>query len=405
MTVQESRPRVASQRSPLYDRPPDSQTVHVWEPGEYLGRVQIEFEDSRGGGPWYQTVYRAAVRAFGAGSYEPRRGDGSARSRIDENVFAHPLPFSYLTLRITVAGRTFPVRRGATMMRSAKRNDVGPRDRWSSRVHSLVGDLTSRARATREKARESLVALGKPAVPSLIPLLSHRKPHVRWEAAKTLCDIADPIAATALVNALEDEDGDVRWLAAEGLIALGRDGLQPLLTALLERAQSGWSCEGDTTSATPWSGRKGLLRFSVPCWQPSNRSSRRSECRWLLIPHYRNCERCRENTQVRPSQGITPIEPRLRQRLAGRDIHVLHSGTFRHPRYFRSVGGVQWVLRPRGRIVVVAVSKECKDGFTIQAFEWTHRHFPNLMDCRPIYARRALEAAGLVIEDSLSESM
>jgi ubiquinone/menaquinone biosynthesis C-methylase UbiE len=63
------------------------------------------------------------------------------------------------------------------------------------------------------------------------------------------------------------------------------------------------------------------------------------------------------------------------------------------------------VLRPAGRIVVVAVSKEGKGGFIIQAFEWTHRHFPNLMDCRPIYVRRALEASGLVIEDSLTESM
>ena len=35
--------------------------------------------------------------------------------------------------------------------------------------------------------------------------------------------IADPIAASALVSALDDPDGDVRWLAAEGLAALGRD--------------------------------------------------------------------------------------------------------------------------------------------------------------------------------------
>jgi demethylmenaquinone methyltransferase/2-methoxy-6-polyprenyl-1,4-benzoquinol methylase len=66
------------------------------------------------------------------------------------------------------------------------------------------------------------------------------------------------------------------------------------------------------------------------------------------------------------------------------------------------------VLRPGGRIVVVAVSKKGKEGsegFVVHAFEWTHRHFPNLMDCRPIYVRRALEATGFVIEDSLTESM
>jgi demethylmenaquinone methyltransferase/2-methoxy-6-polyprenyl-1,4-benzoquinol methylase len=63
------------------------------------------------------------------------------------------------------------------------------------------------------------------------------------------------------------------------------------------------------------------------------------------------------------------------------------------------------VLRPGGRIVVVAVSKEGKDGFIIHAFEWTHRHFPNLMDCRPIYVRQSLKAAGFAIENSRTESM
>ncbi len=63
------------------------------------------------------------------------------------------------------------------------------------------------------------------------------------------------------------------------------------------------------------------------------------------------------------------------------------------------------VLRPGGRIVVAAVSKKAEQGFVIRAFEWTHRHFPNLLDCRPIYARRALEAADFVVADSRIESM
>ena len=63
------------------------------------------------------------------------------------------------------------------------------------------------------------------------------------------------------------------------------------------------------------------------------------------------------------------------------------------------------VLRPGGRLVVVAVSKEGPQGLVIRAFEWTHRHFPNLMDCRPIYARRALEAAGFIIEDHSVQTM
>jgi HEAT repeat protein len=111
-------------------------------------------------------------------------------------------------------------------------------------IPELVSALASPDPMVRTKARRALVAAGKPTVPSLIQTLSHRRPHVRWEAAKALCGIADPIAAFALVNVLDDRDADVRWLAAEGLAALGREGLQPLLAALLERAQSRWFCEG-----------------------------------------------------------------------------------------------------------------------------------------------------------------
>ncbi|MBS0207057.1 MAG: methyltransferase domain-containing protein [Planctomycetes bacterium] len=63
------------------------------------------------------------------------------------------------------------------------------------------------------------------------------------------------------------------------------------------------------------------------------------------------------------------------------------------------------VLRPQGRIVVVAVSKEGHQGVIVHLFEWMHQHVPNLMDCRPIYVRRALEAAGFSIQAADVKSM
>jgi demethylmenaquinone methyltransferase/2-methoxy-6-polyprenyl-1,4-benzoquinol methylase len=58
------------------------------------------------------------------------------------------------------------------------------------------------------------------------------------------------------------------------------------------------------------------------------------------------------------------------------------------------------VLRPGGRLAVVSISKEQPRDPITRAFEWTHNHFPNLLDCRPVYARHALEASGLTIVSS-----
>jgi len=38
-------------------------------------------------------------------------------------------------------------------------------------------------------------------------------------------------------------------------------------------------------------------------------------------------------------------------------------------------------------------------------YEWSHRHFPNLVDCRPIFVRQSLEAAGFRIESADKKMM
>ncbi len=111
-------------------------------------------------------------------------------------------------------------------------------------IDSLVAALASPDRVTRQTARETLVAVGHPAVGPLLPLLDDRNDHVRWEAAKSLADIGDPDAAPALVQTLEDREAGVRWLAAEGLIRMRRASLKPLFLALIERPDSPWLREG-----------------------------------------------------------------------------------------------------------------------------------------------------------------
>ncbi len=62
------------------------------------------------------------------------------------------------------------------------------------------------------------------------------------------------------------------------------------------------------------------------------------------------------------------------------------------------LGEIKRVLKPGGRLAVVSLSKDGKRGLVTKAFEWTHKHFPNLLDCRPIYVRRAIEAAGFAVK-------
>lgn len=62
-------------------------------------------------------------------------------------------------------------------------------------------------------------------------------------------------------------------------------------------------------------------------------------------------------------------------------------------------------LRLGGRIVVVGMSKQGKHDPLLGVYEWTHKHFPNFVDCRPIYVREALENAGFNVRKALLKHM
>ena len=111
-------------------------------------------------------------------------------------------------------------------------------------IKKLIMTLSNDDDAVRKGARQSLVAIGAPAVPPLIEALKQKDDHVRREAVKALPAIGGPGVAPALIKSLEDEEFDIRWLAAEGLVGLGMDGLKPLLRALTEQGDSPLLLEG-----------------------------------------------------------------------------------------------------------------------------------------------------------------
>ncbi len=105
-------------------------------------------------------------------------------------------------------------------------------------IRKLIITLSNDNDSARKAARQSLVAIGGPAVVPLIEALKQKDDHVRREAVKALSAIREPGVALPLIKSLEDEEFDIRWLAAEGLVGLGMDGLKPLLRALIDHGDS-----------------------------------------------------------------------------------------------------------------------------------------------------------------------
>lgn len=106
----------------------------------------------------------------------------------------------------------------------------------SSQISNWIDQLSSPSVVVRERARESLVDLGRAAVGELISTFETADGYQRWEACKALTEIADPASIAVLIHALESNHQDIRWVAAEGLTNIGSDAIAPLLVALIHRA-------------------------------------------------------------------------------------------------------------------------------------------------------------------------
>jgi len=107
-----------------------------------------------------------------------------------------------------------------------------------SKIKKLIVELGDDKGLKRQEAREELVKIGRDSIDYLLELLTHPKHIYRWEAVKTLEEIEDPVTIPLLIQALEDDKGDVRWIAAKGLIKLGKASIVPLLKALEEKSDS-----------------------------------------------------------------------------------------------------------------------------------------------------------------------
>ncbi len=101
------------------------------------------------------------------------------------------------------------------------------------RIDLLIRDLKDETWGVREKAIETLVRIGKPAVEPLIAALNDDAPAIRTGAAGVLGKIKDSRATDPLIQALENETGRVREKAAEALGNIKDSrAVDPLIQAL-----------------------------------------------------------------------------------------------------------------------------------------------------------------------------
>jgi demethylmenaquinone methyltransferase/2-methoxy-6-polyprenyl-1,4-benzoquinol methylase len=63
------------------------------------------------------------------------------------------------------------------------------------------------------------------------------------------------------------------------------------------------------------------------------------------------------------------------------------------------------VLRPSGRLGIVAMARTEHQNLPLRIYEWFHEHLPAYVDCRPIYLRAALASAGFQSQHVITQQM
>jgi HEAT repeat protein len=106
-------------------------------------------------------------------------------------------------------------------------------------------EITSRP----NEALETLIAIGRPAVPALMAALKAKDAEVRADAAQALGGIQDARAVAPLVSALRDEDMNVRERAAETLGKINDAGTVKLVTAALRDSGTDYSVRRNIVEA------------------------------------------------------------------------------------------------------------------------------------------------------------
>ncbi len=116
--------------------------------------------------------------------------------------------------------------------------DLDLRD-YSEEVAEFIREVVeNKDHLKKIKARDTLFNMGKSIFPQMVSLLNSENYEVRIEAAKIIQQMRTKESLYLFIRLLEDDDSAVRWIAARGLVLLGRDSIVPVLKAIIKRGKS-----------------------------------------------------------------------------------------------------------------------------------------------------------------------
>ena len=87
-------------------------------------------------------------------------------------------------------------------------------------------------------SKETCLRLNSSVIMQIDKTISARNELLKHEIATTVNLIADKKSIPALISLLKDPEFDVRWIAAEGLIKIGRRSIVPLLKSIRDEESS-----------------------------------------------------------------------------------------------------------------------------------------------------------------------
>jgi hypothetical protein len=105
-------------------------------------------------------------------------------------------------------------------------------------VNLIKGSVDSENVSKKLSSRKTLVKMGRKILPLMNKLLKSGDVLIRMEAAKIIELIGDRTSITVLISLLDDKEFDIRWIAAEALIKIGRRSIRPVLKSVRDGENS-----------------------------------------------------------------------------------------------------------------------------------------------------------------------